>query len=53
MQVKIDRMAMYIALFHGPWFLKASLATAAPRQDLQLWENMCIFEVNDFYQQWG
>lgn len=42
----IDRMAQYIALFHGPWFLQARLSTPAPRLDLQLWQHMCHYEVN-------
>lgn len=45
MKVNIDRMALYIALFHGPWFLQACLASAAPRLDMELWHNMCLFEV--------
>ena len=45
----IDRMAQYIALFHGPWFLQASLPAAAPCLDLQLWEDMNIYEVRSIY----
>jgi hypothetical protein len=42
---KIDRMAQYIAIFHGPWFLQARLAAPAPRLDLRLWQDMCLYEV--------
>ena len=51
MRVDIDRMAVYIAIFHRPWFLRSSLAAAAPRQDLELWQTMSIFEVNNSQQQ--
>ncbi len=42
----IDRMAQYIALFHGPWYLQARLAAPSPRLDLQLYHDMCTYEVN-------
>ena len=45
MQTKIERMAQYIAIFHGPWFLQSCLAPPAPRLDLQLWQDMCHYEV--------
>ena len=45
MRDNIDRMAVYIALFHGPWFLQASWASAAPRLDIELWNHMCSYEV--------
>ena len=41
----IDRMAQYIALFHGPWYLQAQLSLSAPRLDLQLWNDVCCYEV--------
>lgn len=41
----IDRMAQYISLFHGPWFLQARLPAAAPRLDLQLWQDICAYQV--------
>ena len=37
---QVEHMAEFIALFHGPLFLQASLAAAAPRLDLQLWQHM-------------
>ena len=37
---KIDRMAQYIASFHGPWFLLAVVAPIAPCLDLQLWQDI-------------
>ncbi len=46
MMAGMERMAQFIALFHGPWFLQARLAAAAPRLDLQLWKDMCAYEVN-------
>ena len=39
----IKRMAQFISLFHGPWFLQARIAPVAPRLDLQLWEYMCVY----------
>ena len=36
-------MVEFIAFFHGPYFLQASLAAAAPRLDLQLWRHMEIY----------
>lgn len=44
-RVNVDRMAQYISLFHGPWFLQARLAAAAPRLDLQFWQDMCVYQV--------
>lgn len=44
MRTNIDRMALFISLFHGPWFLQSRLAIVAPRLDLQLWHNMCEYE---------
>ncbi len=40
----IDKMAEFIALFHGPWFLQARLPSSSPRLDLQLWQHMCYYE---------
>ncbi len=45
MSTKIDRMAIFISLFHGPWFLQARIPAVAPRLDLQLWQHMCLYEV--------
>ena len=42
----IDKMAQFIAIFHGPWYLQARIAAAAPRLDLQLWQDMQNYEVN-------
>lgn len=36
----IQRMAQYISLFHGPYLLKARIAPAAPRLDLELYHHM-------------
>ena len=47
MRTKIDRMALYIALFHGPWFLQSRVPVVAPRLDMQLWGHMCVFEVSN------
>ena len=49
MRAKIDRMALYIALFHGPWFLQARVSVVAPRLDIQLWDHMCAFEVRNIF----
>lgn len=46
MQREIDEIAEYIALFHGPLFLQSRIAAYAPRLDLNLWQNMLIYEVN-------
>ena len=43
MVTQIDRMAQYISLFHGPWFLQACVASVSPRLDLQLWHHMGIY----------
>ena len=43
----IDKMAEFIALFHGPWFLQARLPAPSPRLDLQLWYHMCLYEVTN------
>ena len=48
MRVNIVRMALYIALFHGPWFLQARLPSAAPSLDMELW-HMCLFEVRSLF----
>ena len=45
MLVNLKRMAVYIALFHGPWFLQARVPAVAPRLDLQLWNDMRMYEV--------
>ena len=37
-------MAWHIAPFHGPWFLQARLSLPAPRLDIQLWNQMCMYE---------
>ena len=37
---EILKMAEFIALFHGPYFLQASLSAAGPRLDLELWKHM-------------
>ena len=44
-QDDIRRMVDYIVYFHGPYFLKARLATATPRLDLNRWRDMCQCEV--------
>ena len=44
MIVALDRIAEYIALFHGPWYLQARLPAPSPRLDLQLWQDMCIYQ---------
>ena len=49
MRQNVDRMAQYIALFHGSWFLQARVAPIAPRLDVQLWEDMCIYQVYILY----
>ena len=36
-------MAQYIALFYAKYFLEAPVATAAARNDLELWKNMTIY----------
>ena len=36
MQSQVKQIVEYIVLFHAPHFLKARLATAAPRLDLEL-----------------
>ena len=46
MLASIDRMSQCIALWHGPWFLPSCLAAPAPRLDLQLWHDMCVYEVS-------
>ena len=43
----MDKMAEYVALFHGPLFLQASLAAAAPRLDLKLWKDMEAYELTE------
>ena len=45
MMTSLTRMAQYIALFHGPWYLQANMAVLAPRLDLHLWDNMALYEV--------
>ena len=45
MMTNLKRMAQYISLFHGPWFLQARVPAVAPRLDLQLWDDMCVYEV--------
>ena len=35
MIVNLQKMAIFIALFHGPWFLQARIAPIAPRLDLE------------------
>lgn len=42
----VHRMAEYIALFHAPWFLQAMVPASSPRLDLQLWKDMCSYQVN-------
>ena len=44
---ELKRLAIYIALFHTPYFLQARLTSAAPRLDLTLWKHMCEFETID------
>ena len=43
MLVNLKQMALYISLFHGPWFLQARVAAIAPRLDLELWNHMKVF----------
>ena len=31
--------------FHVPWSLQGRLAASAPGLDIQLWQDMCIYEV--------
>ena len=50
MQEGIDRMAQYIALFLGPWCMQARLSVCAPRLDLQVGQQMTLYEVNSCEQ---
>ena len=43
----VDRIAKFIALFHAKYFLQAFLPTAAPRLDLQYWNDMTEFQNHD------
>ena len=43
---ELDRMTQFIALFHGMYFLQATIATAAPRLDLCHWKDMLLYEVS-------
>ena len=43
----IERLVQYIVLFHAPYFLQASLSTAAPRLDIRLWQQMKEYELID------
>ncbi len=45
----LKRMAQYVALFHGPWFLQARVAAMAPRLDFQLWQHMGRYQVRVRY----
>lgn len=49
MMESLLRMAQYIALFHGPWFLQGRIPAVAPRLDLELWTDMCLYEVKCLY----
>ena len=49
MRSEVDQIAEYIALFHAPHFLQARMSTAAPRLDLELWTDMCQYEVRTIY----
>ena len=42
---KLERMAQFVSIFYTPWFLQARLAPLAPRLDVQLWFDMCKYEV--------
>ena len=46
MMRKMQRMALFIALIHGPWFLQARLSIPAPRLDLELWHHIHSYEVS-------
>ena len=41
----LKQMAEFIVIFYAPWFLRARIPSAAPRLDLELWNNMCRYEV--------
>ena len=43
MIVNLQKMAIFIALFHGPWFIQARIAPIAPRFDLEMWYHMHVF----------
>ena len=47
MLVNLKKMAIYIALFWGPWFLQARFAPIAPRLDLELGNYMHIYVTID------
>ena len=40
----VTALAEFIALIYGPYFLQSTLATAAPRLDLQLWRDLLAYE---------
>ena len=44
MLANLERMAQYIALFHGSWFLQARVVAIAPRLDFNLWEQMGSYQ---------
>ena len=45
---QVHKMALYIALWHGPKFLKCSLAATAPADDLTYFYNMqALAEMDD------
>ncbi len=41
----LKQMAEFIVIFYAPWFLQARIPSVAPRLDLELWNNMCRYEV--------
>ena len=47
MEQRIRRMARYIALFHGPWFLRARVPIIAPRLDMELTNHMRYYIATD------
>ncbi len=39
----IKQMAEFIAVFYGHWFLQARIPAIAPRVNLKLWDDMCMY----------
>lgn len=42
----IERMTKFIVFFYAEYFLKTSLTTQAPSNDLALWKDMLMYQVN-------
>ena len=45
LQMKVHKMAVFISVWHGPMFLKCSIPTKAPEQDLSYFHDM--LEISD------